>query len=279
MTLQDTIVSHDHAIYQHGKASDRIYIMKVFSHLKPNFIDHLEKIVLSNEYSKIIGKIPCHLVKPFKAADYEIEAAIPGFYNGQEDCAFMSKYYSQTRKNNYDSEKIDHVIKTAKSKAQSNLPKKKAGLRIQKLDQSHLEKMAELYKEVFKSYPFPIFDPAYLKETMLDHVIYFGAFKGSQLIACASCETDPEFKNAELTDFAVLPEYRGLQLATLLLIEMEKLMKELDYKTVYTIARSLSYGMNCTFGKNNYNLGGTLYNNTQIAGDIESMNIWYKSLN
>ncbi|HOM70936.1 MAG TPA: putative beta-lysine N-acetyltransferase, partial [Armatimonadota bacterium] len=49
-------------------------------------------------------------------------------------------------------------------------------------------------------------------------------------------------------------------------------------KTAYTIARSLSYGMNITFAKQGYQYAGTLTNNTNICGHMESMNVWYKHL-
>jgi hypothetical protein len=35
--------------------------------------------------------------------------------------------------------------------------------------------------------------------------------------------------------------------------------------------------MNITFAKCGYIFGGTLINNTQISGSIESMNLWHKS--
>ena len=38
------------------------------------------------------------------------------------------------------------------------------------------------------------------------------------------------------------------------------------------------YGMNITFAKQKYIFAGTLVNNTDISGGIESMNIWYKPL-
>ena len=50
------------------------------------------------------------------------------------------------------------------------------------------------------------------------------------------------------------------------------------FSTTYTIARSLSLGMNLTFAKGGYSFAGTLVNNTQISGQIESMNVWYKHL-
>lgn len=36
--------------------------------------------------------------------------------------------------------------------------------------------------------------------------------------------------------------------------------------------------MNVTFARQGYTLSGRLKNNTDIAGTIESMNVWYKHL-
>ena len=36
--------------------------------------------------------------------------------------------------------------------------------------------------------------------------------------------------------------------------------------------------MNITFARQDYVLAGTLVNNTNISGSLESMNVWYKSL-
>jgi hypothetical protein len=36
--------------------------------------------------------------------------------------------------------------------------------------------------------------------------------------------------------------------------------------------------MNLAFCRSRYRYGGTLANNTQIAGAIESMNVWFKPL-
>jgi len=55
-------------------------------------------------------------------------------------------------------------------------------------------------------------------------------------------------------------------------------MRKQGIKTLYTIARLDSIPMNKTFLKLNYCYSGTLINNTNIAGSIESMNIYYKYL-
>jgi hypothetical protein len=36
--------------------------------------------------------------------------------------------------------------------------------------------------------------------------------------------------------------------------------------------------MNITFARAGYRYAGTLVNNTQICGQLESMNVWYKPL-
>ncbi|MEJ2054291.1 MAG: putative beta-lysine N-acetyltransferase, partial [Calditrichaceae bacterium] len=154
----------------------------------------------------------------------------------------------------------------------------KPGLKIKILDENNIDDLAELYKAVFKTYPFPIFDKDFLKDTMLSHIVYFGIYDKHQLIAAASSEMDISSRNAEMTDFATLPDYRGHNLSVNLLKEMEAEMRLRKMITLYTIARSHSPGMNITFAKLNYIYSGTLVNNTNISGKIESMNIWYKSL-
>jgi putative beta-lysine N-acetyltransferase len=138
--------------------------------------------------------------------------------------------------------------------------------------------MAEVYREVFQSYPFPIDEPEYLLETMRTHVVYFGAWEDGKLIALSSAETDEPNLNVEMTDFATLPSCRGRGLASYLLDLMAPAMKDRGIRTAYTIARAYSYGMNITFARLGYEFGGVLINNTQIGGQFESMNVWYKPL-
>ncbi|MFA9397978.1 MAG: hypothetical protein ACERKV_06920 [Clostridiaceae bacterium] len=81
-----------------------------------------------------------------------------------------------------------------------------------------------------------------------------------------------------MMDFAVLKEYRGYGFARYLLNQMENELKTLNVKLAYTIAKAKSEGMNITFTKNIYTYAGTLINNTDIAGQIESMNVWYNNI-
>ena len=57
---------------------------------------------------------------------------------------------------------------------------------------------------------------------------------------------------------------------------MEYEMQLQGIMTLYTIARSTSIPMNKTFLRLGYKYAGTLINNTNISGGIESMNLFYK---
>jgi len=147
------------------------------------------------------------------------------------------------------------------------------------LGEKDVDAITEVYKMVFRSYPFPIHDPNYIRKTMRDHIRYFGIRDGGALVALSSAEMDPAAKNAEMTDFATLPQARGRGTAYHLLRAMEQEMKTQGIKTLYTIARLNSLPMNKTFLKHGYAYSGTLINNTNIAGNIESMNVLYKHVN
>jgi putative beta-lysine N-acetyltransferase len=139
--------------------------------------------------------------------------------------------------------------------------------------------MADIYRNVFTTYPFPVYDPSYLWDTMQRNIDYYVVeVKGGNLVALSSAEIDSSAQNAEMTDFPTHPDHTGNNLSNLLLRQMEKQMKQQGINTLYTIARLISIPMNKTFLKNEYQYSGTLIKNTNIAGNIESMNIYYKQI-
>ena len=113
---------------------------------------------------------------------------------------------------------------------------------------------------------------------MQDNVQYFGYRHNGKLVALSSAEMDKKGQNVEMTDFATLPDFRANKLALGLLGRMEQEMKKQGVITLYTIARLNSPAMNKTFLNMNYKYAGTLINNTNISGKIESMNVHYKHI-
>ena len=143
---------------------------------------------------------------------------------------------------------------------------------------SDAEALSRIYRQVFKTYPFPIHQPVYLKRMMREGVRYFVVRAEGRIAAAAAAETEHHAQYAEMTDFATLPQHRSQGLAGILLRHMEKSVRPLGVKTAFTIARAASPGMNAVFRRNGYRYAGLLRNNTQIAGRLESMTVWYKPL-
>jgi len=262
---------------QHGKFNDRIYLMKLDKGDCPEIISLLDSLAIKEDYSKIFAKIPLSLKKFFIENGYIEEAKIPKFFSGSEDALFVSKFIDDRRLIEDNIDKIDEIIELANSKGR-NKKKISEEYTITRLSYEQADEMAAIYRKVFKTYPFPIYDPEYIVKTMRDNVVYFGILKEGRLIALSSSETDIDNLNVEMTDFACLPGHRGNNLAYYLLEYMEKEMQKMGIVTFYTIARAMSSGMNITFGKLGYTYSGTLIKNTNISGGLESMNIWYKNV-
>lgn len=275
--MSDKIIKVQNSIIQYGKENNRIYLMKLSKPDCPYIVEYINDLAIEEGLTKIVAKVPFALKDYFFEKGYVKEAFVKGFFRDEEDCHFLCKYFSDDRRKIYDKENIEKIKKISFEKNKAlNISELDEKYSIKQLEKEHSIKMAELYKEVFKSYPFPIFNPDYILKTMSENVDYFGVFDGEKIVALSSSGMDLENLNSEMTDFAVLPEYRGHNLAYYLLQQMEKTAKLKDIKTFYTIARGKSTGMNITFAKSNYIYGGLLVNNTNIGGNIETMNVWYK---
>lgn len=279
MNNSDTIEKLGASILQHGKQSDRVYLMRFSASDMPGLPQRLGDLARRNDYSKIVCKIPRAHQEAFTRCGYEQEANIPGYYNGREDCVFVSRFIQPSRRVQPDALKIERIREQAlqRCKQVQKAPVLPEGFKADQIKEKDADEMAWLYRKVFKTYPFPIMDPNYIRNTMRDHVIYFGIRHEGRLVALSSIEASFEAQNGEMTDFATLPEYRGRGLAGFLLDAMDVHFVKMEMKTAYTIARALSPGMNLTFAGRGYRYGGTLVNNTQISGALESMNIWYKN--
>lgn len=277
--MSDLIEKMGNSLIQHGKDSDRIYLMKLSKDDVPQIITSINGLARDKGYTKIFAKVPEWGKAIFELDGYRREAYIPKFYGGKEDVFFMSKFSDEKRKLQSDSTLIAEILalteKLGTVESSSELPENYKFVALAPKDSNE---MTQVYKRVFDTYPFPIFNSDYLTQTMNDNIVYFGMRDKDALIAIASCEMDVQAKNVEMTDFATLPEYRSKGIASFLLRSMEEEMKKRGIVTAYTIARAVSYGMNITFAKHQYTFTGTLTNNTNISGGIESMNVWYKFL-
>lgn len=266
-------------VIHHGKWSDRIYVLDLPPNNMEDFLSEIDRLADKEGYGKIILKAPEIMEENLMEKGYIIEAKVPGLFQGTLMGGFFCKYINEERKAVRDEEAVQAVLDKAKKKQGSiYLPITEGNYTYKSVGPEYVKDMVHIYQQVFKTYPFPIHKEEYIQQTMKENVKYFGIWKEEKLVGISSAEVNVKCKNAEMTDFAILEGYRGKNLSSALLVMMEMEMKRIGIPLVYTIARAVSYGMNSTFSKNGYTYGGTLKNNTQISGSIESMNVWYKKI-
>jgi beta-lysine N6-acetyltransferase len=274
--MNDRLETIDGALVQHGPNSDRIYLMKLGEAAIDRLAPQLEALAEAQGYGKIIAKVPLDAAAWLASNGFVEEARIPEYDRRERDIVLMSCFRDSRRAHSSRSVGIAAILQRCpRDDRERRLP---TGYAMRTARPEDAPAMAALYREVFPSYPFPIHDPAYLVETMASHVRYFLVETDHRLVAQASGEIDAAAAAAEMTDFATHVSQRGKGLASRLLRTMERSLAGEGILTAYTMARAVSEGMNRTFSRSGYQFGGTLVNNTQISGRIESMNVWHKAL-
>ncbi|HAR94618.1 MAG TPA: putative beta-lysine N-acetyltransferase [Deltaproteobacteria bacterium] len=274
----DTVEYIEGSLVQHGPLNDRMYLMKLGDRDPEKVAARLVEKAMEAGYSKIFAKVPNFAESVFLNQGFQVEARVPGFYNGRTDAAFLGFYVDRQRARDEHALDLDNILDACWKHPQPAKKELPAGFSLRRCTKGDVVQIADIYSAVFPTYPFPIDDPSYIDQTMKTHVDYFGIEVLGQLVALSSAETDIEAENVEMTDFATLPSWRGYGLAIHLLLAMEDAMRVRKIKTAYTIARSASAGINITFAKTGYRYAGRVTNNTNICGRIESMNIWHKQL-
>ncbi|MGA7826209.1 MAG: putative beta-lysine N-acetyltransferase [Geobacteraceae bacterium] len=277
--MHDSMETIGRSLMHHGTYNNRAYLMKLHEEDSGEIIESLDTLAFSRGYSKIFAKVPFWAKDRFLAGGYAEEARIPGFYPEGEDLSFMGKFFTTVRAQEQEPQLVKDVLAKAEAASKvSVLPPLPAGFTSRVAGEEDVEEMAKVYCEVFASYPFPIHDPDFLRSAMKDSTLFFGVWNGTKIAALSSAEMDTGSASAEMTDFATPPAFRGNGFALHLLREMEGAIKLLGIRALFTIARAYSFGMNMTFARDGYHYGGTLTNNTNISGRLESMNVWYKML-
>lgn len=275
----DIVERIGNSLVQHGPLNKRAYLMHLSPQDGPCIVPRLERLAQKHGYTKIFAKVPETMARRFTRSGFSPEAFVPGMFNGREGGVFLGRYFADWRKRPDNPKALSDVLETARAKAATpSCPNLPSGAAVVRMKAEQAEHMAEVYAAVFDSYPFPIHDPDYLRHAMSKDVRFFGVMLHDQPVALASAEVDRAMGAAEMTDFATLPEHRGRRLAGALLEHMGREMQQAGLHSLYTIARAGSYGMNITFARAGYAFGGTLPNNTHIAGGLESMHVWHLSL-
>ena len=279
MNPSDVVLHRGGSTIQHGHFNNRVYVMKLAPPDIHDIIRYADDLAHKEGYTKIFVKVPESSVEIFSSAGYITEATVPYFFHGKEPAVFMAKYLDPKRKDVQNEKLIADALSEAfghtGERSEHTLPD---GFSLMHAHAGDAEEIAALYHSIFKTYPFPISDPDFIRKSMQGNTRYFVIKKSHLLAAVASCEIDAENKNAEVTDFATSLLFNGRGFAGILLHAIETEIKKDGILLAYTIARAGFGPINAVFAGAGYQFAGLLPNNTNICGSMESMNIWYKNL-
>ncbi|MCB2154438.1 putative beta-lysine N-acetyltransferase [bacterium] len=258
--------------------NERIQVKEYDAENYGKMVTGLKVLAAANDYGKIWIKARASEEEELTLAGFEREAVIPGFFDG-EDAVSMAIFPKGDRRERPQRMKEDDILENACSGfPRADFRPLPEGYVTSLFTPDDAEDLAKLYEEVFPTYPYPITEPDYLRETAASHIIYrIIRNEAGELVAAASAETMPAMHNSEMTDFASRPSERGKGLAQFLLRALEEDAKErFDIRYMYTIARAQSFGMLRTFHNCGYAVSGTLVNNCNISGQFETMHVFYR---
>lgn len=278
----DTVQQIEGAILHHGEMHNRVYLMRSEQNNWDSLALKMKDLAREKNYGKILGRVPEEAKKIFQSNGYQVEAEIPGMYNGEKTGYFLADYLEKER--SYCSEKelktiesVKSIALAANSTSEDSYFALPSSLNVRKLTKNDLLAIVHLHENAFKKYPFPINKVEYLLELVEQNYRFYGLFQQEELLVSAILKIHEEESNVEIVDFATHPDYNGQNLSYYLVQEIKKDMDKSDYKTIYSLVRATSYGLNITFSKHGFSLGGTLLNNTVIRDNMESMNVWYSN--
>jgi beta-lysine N6-acetyltransferase len=238
-------------------------------------LNKIEEVAQIHTFEKIIIKARYEHVSLFLERAYAIEATIDGYFSGST-MLFMTKYRTDERRNSSYWLEGDNVLAAVVKKEQQVVPAV-ADYVIREATNADIEGLTSLYKEVFQVYPTPLHDASYIRSEMGETLFYVATHNG-KIVSVASAEMNRMDFNAELTNCATVTEHRKAGLMKILLSKLEEELIRRHIYCAYTIARSLSFGMNCAFYQLGYTYTGRLTNNCYIYDKLEDMNVWVKNI-
>lgn len=230
-----------------------------------------------------LGKIICNCdsayFKIFVEAGFGSEGKIDGYFKGK-DAFCMSYFISSDRTVCSNFSKKELLVKQCLNVRDTFIHRSEnSKYCIRNANENDIKEMVKLFSTVFSTYPSPIYDEEFLKETMNEKVLYKVAVYDEKIIGIASADMDKKNLNAEITDCATYPDYRGKGIVSNIIYSLELDLIKKGFITLYSLSRAIVPGINIVLSKHNYKYTGRLVNNCNICSTFEDMNIWIKNIN
>ncbi|SFP81026.1 putative beta-lysine N-acetyltransferase [Salibacterium halotolerans] len=242
------------------------------------YLASLYDLAVEQNCDKLIFYVKNRERHRFKKAPFIHEGEIKGFFRGI-DAFIYSWFLNPQRAYHVDRLQEDNVLKNAfdlpAEKNRSFFPK---GYTMRHPGENDAEEMARLYRAVFQTYPTPMHDPEFIRKVMKEEVYFtIMEYEGSIVSACSADVLAP-FQSAEMSDCATHPEHRNQGLLSTQFSYLIQQMERRGLWSLFSYSRSLSFGMNLVNVYHGFEYGGKMVRNSNIAGRLESMNVWYRQL-
>lgn len=238
----------------------------------------INELAKEHGMTKAIVKAKRNDVELLLSRGYIIEAIIKQYYSG-DDAYCMSLFYDIERRTCEEWMNEDNILNNVlKLPDSSGFKKLEEGFDIHLGSKEDAEQLAELYGSVFETYPTPMNQPDYINKVMDEGTIFYIIKKDGLIVSSASAEINAKYHNAEITDCATLPSFRKHGLMKILIKALEMELRNKHIFCSYSLARSLSFGMNASFQQLGYTYTGRLIKNCDIFGKFEDMSVWVKDL-
>ena len=267
MNIKDVKVYLDHI-------NKRMKILN-YQSISDNIIKEIVDFSMAEGFGKIISNCRIKLLKQFRSCGFIIEGIINGFFQG-EDAYCIAYFLDPKRQVESKREEEDAILYHCFNDPERNLKQENHTFSVRHADVNDIPQMIKLFSAVFETYPSPVFSMEYLEKVMNRHVIFKVAEENGRIISIASAEMDKINLNAEITDCATYPEYRGRGILKNLIHCLENELKEKGFHTAYSLSRAINPGINKALSRLGYKYSGRLINNCHICGGYEDMNIWVK---
>lgn len=258
--------------------NSRVKIVK-FDNISVQNIRRIVYFALKQHLGKIICNCDTESFANFVEAKFHLEGKIDGYFKGKD--AFCMSYFINSSRKLYRNKDKENSFLIKSLNARNTFVYRDTNFKyhIRDANENDIKSMIELFSNVFFTYPSPVYDEEYLKKTMNKKVLYKVAVDNDKIISVASADLDEENLNAEITDCATYPEYRGQGILSNIIYSLELDLKNRGFITLYSLSRAINPGINLVLSKHDYKFKGTLINNCNICGGFENMNIWVKNIN
>lgn len=218
--------------------------------------------------------------RAFQTRGYALEGTVERFYQGTPG-HFMAYFLTGERQTTERLEEKQTLLQSLLEQpaGAGEVPPLPEGSSLEVAGPELAAELAAVYDQVFESYPSPLTDPDYVRELIEsgDGLFMVTTAEG-QITSAAAAEIDRAHGNAEITNCATLPDFRGEGLMSILIDALHQEMDRQQIPCLYSMARALSPGMNRALQRFGYTFRGRLVNHVHIGGGYEDLNLWERSL-